>query len=180
MDSIHIFWNASVIATRKDIVIWILPLKLGKCCNHKFRWQWNDELPNKDERPLKTEQVFSEIFWMELFEWRTFFAWATDTLCLTFLSVVFSSISCSISKPFLRTMWKEVNFNFYGGKKYFSSLQQIELLYLFLSARNHDNLDSEFMELDLENNLVLELLAVESTGRTQFYPICSLISSSKI
>ncbi|VCX15681.1 unnamed protein product, partial [Gulo gulo] len=34
-------------------------------------------------------------------------------------------------------------------------------------ARKHDNLNSEFMELDLENNWVLELVAVESTGRTQ-------------
>lgn len=64
-------------------------------------------------------------------------------------------------------------------KKRFSSLKQVELLYFFCSARNHDNLDSEFMELDLENNWVLELVAVESAGRTQFYPICSLISSSK-
>lgn len=74
---------------------------------------------------------------------------------------------------------KKVNFTHMDKKNCFSSLWQVELLYLFFSAKNHDNLDSEFIELDVENNWVLELLAVESTGRTQFHPICSLISSSK-
>lgn len=175
-----IFSKSSVTATWKDTVIWILPLKLGKCCNHKFRWQWNDlsyqtRMKDPEDRAIFLWNILDGIVWMK------------DLFCLSNRYYVSHSyrlfslvISCSISKPFLRTMWKEVNFYFYGGKKYFSSLQQIELLYLFFSARNHDNLDSEFMELDLENNLVLELLAGESTGRTQFYPICSLISSSKI
>lgn len=138
------------------------------------------ELPNKDERPRRQSN-----FSLKYFGWNCLnegpFLPEQQIHYVSHSYRLFSLvISCSISKPFLRTMWKEVNFYFYGGKKYFSSLQQIELLYLFFSARNHDNLDSEFMELDLENNLVLELLAGESTGRTQFYPICSLISSSKI
>lgn len=91
---------------------------------------------------------------------------------------VFSSISCSISEPFLILVWKKKLILFLWPKIYFSSLQKVELLYLFFSARN-DHLNSEFIKLDLENNWVLELLAIESTGRTQFHPICSLISSSK-
>lgn len=43
---------------------------------------------------------------------------------------------------------KKVNYIFMDQKKKkkpnFSSLCQVELLYLFFSARNHDNLDSEF------------------------------------
>lgn len=117
------------------------------------------------------------IFWVEDLFFSPSEKWIQHVW--NFGSLCIPTTAYSISEPFTMHIWKKSYLYFHGLKGCLLSLQQVELLYLFSSGRNRDNLNFEFMELDLENNWILEFLAVDSTGRTQFHPICSLISSSK-